>query len=62
MVGKGISNLEIKKVIENNSNTDHKLNFVGVFASNEINYFVSFYSLIKNKDKKYPFLISKRDK
>ena len=62
MDGKGISNLEIKKVIANSSNDDLKVNFAGVFASNEINYFISFHSLFKNKDAKYLFLISNIDR
>ena len=62
MDGKGRSNLEIKKVIANSSNDDLKVNFAGVFASNEINYLISFHSLIKNKDAKYIFLISNTDR
>ena len=37
--GKGISNLEIKRVIGNISNDDLKNNFVSVFVSDEINCF-----------------------
>ena len=54
MSDKGISNLEITKKIENSSDDDLKANFVGAFALNEINYFISSHSLIKNKDVKYP--------
>ena len=54
MSDKGISNLEITKKIENSSDDDLKANNVGAFALNEINYFISSHSLIKNKDVKYP--------
>ena len=62
MGDKCISNLEIKRLIENCSNNNLKHNFVNVFASNEINYFISFHSLIKNRDVKYLFLISNTDR
>ena len=61
MGGKGISNLEIKRVIEVISNDDDD-DLVGVFVSNEINYFIIFPSLIMNKDVKYPFLILNTDR
>ena len=48
MSGKGISNLETKRVIKNSCNDNLKANFVGVFVSNEINYFISFGSRIKD--------------
>ena len=43
MAGVGMSNLEIKKIIENVSNNNFKNNFVGVFASDQINYFFNFH-------------------
>ena len=55
--GKGISNVEIKRMIGNSSNDDLNANFVGVFISNEIILFISSHSLIKNKHIKYPFSI-----
>ena len=60
MTDVGISNLEIKRIIENSSNDDLKNNFVGVFASDQINYFFSFHKLIteKKRDPKYPFVIA----
>ena len=58
---KGISNVEIKRMIENSRNDDLKDNFVGIFTSNEIIYFISFHSLIKSRHIKYPFLISNTD-
>ena len=44
-----MSNLEIKRIIKNSSNDSLKNNFVGGFASDQIIYFASFYSLIKEK-------------
>ena len=48
MSSKGVSNLETKRVIKNSCNDNLKANFVGVFVSNEINYFISFDSRIKD--------------
>ena len=49
--GKGISDVKIKRMIENSSNDDLKADFVGVFVSNEIIYLISSHSLLKNKHK-----------
>lgn len=39
-----ISNLEMKRIIKNSNNDDFKNDFVGVFASDQISYFVNFTS------------------
>ena len=49
MESRGISNLEIEKIVENSSNGDLRNNFVGGFASNKMNCFIDFHRLIKEK-------------
>ena len=53
----GISNIIIKKLINEGKNDDLKTNFVGVFPSHNILRFISFHRLIKEKYASYPFLI-----
>lgn len=55
---RGISNLEIKSVLQNLKNDDINKNFIGVFPSEKINKFVSFHKIMKTRGKKYPFLTS----
>ena len=58
----GISNEEVIKFFENVEDNDLKENFVGVFPSNHINKFISFHKLVKDADKKYPFIIMNTDR
>ena len=58
----GISNEEVIKFFENVEDNDIKENFVGVFPSNHINKFISFHKLVKDADKKYPFIIMNTDR
>ena len=53
----GISNIIIKKFVNEGKNDDLKTNFVGVFPSHNILRFISFHRLIKEKYASYPFLI-----
>ena len=53
----GISNIIIKKFINEGKNDDLKTNFVGVFPSHNILRFISFHRLIKEKYASYPILI-----
>ena len=64
MTDVGISNLEIKVTIKSSSNDDLKNNFVGVFVSDQINYFFNFHKLIKKKktDSKYLFVTANTDR
>ena len=64
MTDVGITNLEIKVTIKSSSNGDLKNNFVGVFASDQINYFFNFHKLIKKKktDPKYLFVTANTDR
>ena len=45
----GISNEEIVKYFEKNSDDDLKKNFVGVFPSNYIIKFISFHEMMQEK-------------
>ena len=58
----GISNEEVIKFFENVEDNDIKENFVGVFPSNHINKFISFHKLVRDADKKYPFIIMNTDR
>ena len=58
----GISNEEVIKFFENVEDNDIRENFVGVFPSNHINKFISFHKLVKDADKKYPFIIMNTDR
>ena len=58
----GISNEEVIKFFENVEDNDIKENFVGVFPSNHINKFISFHKLVKDANKKYPFIIMNTDR
>ena len=62
MTGTGISNDEVVKFFENVEDDDIKENFVGVFPSNYINKFISFHEMVKEKNKKYPFIIMNTDR
>ena len=62
MTGTGISNDEVVKFFENVEDDDIKENFVGVFPSNYINKFISFHEMVKEKNKKYPFIIMNIDR
>ena len=59
----GISNEAIDDFFEKVDDNDLKNNFIGVFASNFINRFISHHSIIKSKPKiKYPFIIMNTDR
>ena len=58
----GISNEEVIKFFENVEDNDIKENFVVVFPSNYINKFISFHEMVKEKTKKYPFIIMNTDR
>ena len=64
MTDVGISNFEKKVTIKSSSNGDLKNNFVGGFASDQINYFFNFHKLIKKKktDPKYLFVTANTDR
>ena len=55
--GNGISNLDVEKFFENETNDDSKKNFMGIYSSNYITKYINFYEIIKEKKCKYPFAI-----
>ena len=57
----GISNVEIKRFI-NKENDYLKRNFVGVFPSNFINYFISSNKLMKERNSTYHLTIMNIDR
>ena len=58
----GISNDAVVEFFENETDSDLKENFVGVFPSNYIIKFISFHEKAKEKTKKYPFIIMNTDR
>ena len=58
----GISNDAVIEFFENETDSDLKENFVGVFPSNYIIKFISFHEMAKEKTKKYPFIIMNTDR
>ena len=57
----GISNFMIENII-NEDDDDLKVNFVGVFPSNQIFRFANFSSLVKEKNAPFPFMIMNTDR
>ena len=57
-----ISNDAVVEFFENETDSDLKENFVGVFPSNYIIKFISFHEMAKEKTKKYPFIIMNTDR
>ena len=57
-----ISNDAVVEFFENETDSDLKENFVGVFPSNYIIKFISFHQMAKEKTKKYPFIIMNTDR
>ena len=56
----GISNDTVVDFFENETDTDLKENFVGIFPSNYIIKFISFHEMMQQKQK-YPFVIMNTD-
>ena len=57
-----ISNDAVVEFFENETDSDLKENFVGVFPSNYIIKFISFHQMAIEKTKKYPFIIMNTDR
>ena len=49
--GNVISNVDIEKYFENETNNNLKKNFMGVYFSNSITKYINFYKIIKNPAK-----------
>ena len=55
--GNGITNIEIEKFFDDETNKDLKRIFMGVYSSDSITKHINFYDIIKEKRAKYPFRI-----
>ena len=55
--GNGITNTEIEKFFDDETNKDLKRIFMGVYSSDSITKHINFYNIIKEKRAKDPFRI-----
>ena len=55
--GNGISNIDIEKFFDNETNEDLKKKFMSVYLSDSIKKYINFYDVIKEKRAKHPFSI-----
>ena len=60
--GNGITNTEIEKIFDNETNDDLKRKFMGVYSSGSITKYINFYGIIKERRAKYPFAIFNTDR
>ena len=58
----GITNIEIEKFFDDETNEALKRNFMGVYSSDSITKYINFYDIIKEKRAKYPFTIFNADR
>ena len=56
-MNKGISNFQIDKFFKEEDNEELKKNYMGTFSIDSITKYIDFYSIIKNRNAKYPFAI-----
>ena len=57
-----ITNIEIEKFFDDETNVDLKRNLMGVYSSNSITKYINFYDIIKEKRAKYLFAIFNTDR
>ena len=60
--GNGITNIEIEKSFDDETNEYLKRNFMSVCSSDSITKYINFYDIIKEKRAKYPFAIFNTDR
>ena len=60
--GNGITNIDIEKLFDNETNDDFKKNFMGVYSSDSIKKYINIYDIIKEKGAKFPFAIFNTDR
>ena len=60
--GNAITNSEIEKFFDDETNVDSKRNFMSVYPSDSITKYINFYAIIKEKRAKYPFMILNTDR
>ena len=56
-MNKGISNFQIDKFFKEENNEELKKNYMGTFSIDSVTKYIYFYSIIKNRNTKYPFAI-----
>ena len=56
-MNKGISNFQIDKFFKEENNEELKKNYMGTFSIDSVMKYIDFYSVIKNRNAKYPFAI-----
>ena len=61
-MNKGISNFQIDKFFKEENNEELKRNYMGTFSIDSVMKYIDFYSIIKNRNAKYPFAIFNTDK
>ena len=62
VTGNGITNIEIEKFFDDETNNDLIRNFMGIYSSDSITKYINFYDIIKERRAKYPFAISINDR
>ena len=60
--GNEITNTEIEKFFDDETNEDLKRNFIGAYSLDSITKYANFYDIIKGKIAKYPFAIFNTDR
>ena len=60
--GNGITNIDIEKFFDNETNDDFKKSFMGVYSSDSITKYINIYEIIKEKRAKFPFAIFNTDR
>ena len=56
-MNKGISNFQIDKFFKEENNEDLEKNYMETFSIDSVTKYIDFYSIIKNRNAKYPFAI-----
>ena len=59
--GNGITNTDIEKFFNNETNDHLKRNFMGFYLSDSITKYINFYNIIKEKGARYSFAIFNTD-
>ena len=62
VTGNGITNIEIEKFFDDETNKDLIRNFMGIYSSDSITKYINFYDIIKERRAKYPFAIFINDR
>ena len=62
VTGNGITNIEIEKFFDDETNNDLIINFMGIYSSDSITKYINFYDIIKERRAKYPFAIFINDR